>query len=34
MPELEYKYGYYIVVAVMLLIASGMIYYFKGKKWF
>ena len=34
MPELEYKYGYYIVVAVMLLIASGMVYYFKGKKWF
>lgn len=34
MPELEYKYGYYIVVGIMILIAVGMVYYFKNKKWF
>ncbi|KAB1154865.1 magnesium/cobalt transporter CorA [Flavobacterium luteum] len=34
MPELEYAYGYYIVVAVMVAIALGMVYYFKKKKWF
>ena len=34
MPELYYAYGYYIVVAVMVIIALGMVYYFKKKKWF
>lgn len=34
MPELDYAYGYYIVVAVMVVIALGMVYYFKKKKWF
>jgi len=34
MPELEYEYGYYIVVGIMVLIAGGMVYYFKNKKWF
>ena len=34
MPELDYAYGYYIVVAVMVIIALGMVYYFKKKKWF
>ena len=34
MPELEYTYGYYIVIAFMIAIALGMVYYFKKKKWF
>lgn len=34
MPELEYEYGYYTVVAFMFLMAFGMVYYFKKKKWF
>jgi magnesium transporter len=34
MPELEYAYGYYIVIFVMIAIALGMVYYFKRKKWF
>lgn len=34
MPELEYKYGYYIIIGLMILIAGGMVYYFKNKKWF
>lgn len=34
MPELDYEYGYFIVVGIMILIAIGMVYYFKSKKWF
>ena len=34
MPELEYRYGYYEVVAFMFLLAIGMAIYFKWKKWF
>ncbi|WP_336070593.1 magnesium/cobalt transporter CorA [Mesoflavibacter sp. CH_XMU1404-2] len=33
MPELQYKYGYYVVWAVMILIFLAMLYYFKRKKW-
>jgi len=33
MPELNYKYGYYIVWAVMIIVFLGMLYYFKKKKW-
>ncbi|MFS4481643.1 magnesium/cobalt transporter CorA [Hyunsoonleella sp. 2307UL5-6] len=33
MPELQSKYGYYIVWAVMIVIFVGLIYYFKRKKW-
>ncbi|MFL0354600.1 magnesium/cobalt transporter CorA [Xanthomarina sp. GH4-25] len=32
-PELHYKYSYYILWGVMILIFIGMIYYFKKKKW-
>ncbi|MCB4797795.1 magnesium/cobalt transporter CorA [Neotamlana laminarinivorans] len=32
-PELHYKYGYFIVWAVMIVIIAGMLYYFKRKKW-
>lgn len=34
MPELHLRYGYFIVWGVMVLIALGMLWYFKRKKWF
>lgn len=34
MPELDYKFGYYTIVAVMFIIAFLMVIYFKWKKWF
>ena len=34
MPELHLRHGYFIVWGVMLLIAAGMLWYFKRKKWF
>ncbi|MGO4921439.1 magnesium/cobalt transporter CorA [Maribacter spongiicola] len=33
MPELHYKYGYYVVWVVMIALLVGMIFYFKKKKW-
>ncbi|WP_397362363.1 magnesium/cobalt transporter CorA [Olleya sp. R77988] len=33
MPELQYKYGYYIVWIVMIVVLVGMLVYFKRKKW-
>ncbi|WP_203258152.1 magnesium/cobalt transporter CorA [Hyunsoonleella ulvae] len=33
MPELHYKYGYYIVWGVMVVIFAALLYYFKRKKW-
>ncbi len=33
-PELHYKYSYYIMWAVMITVAVGMLLYFKKKKWF
>ncbi|WP_452223531.1 magnesium/cobalt transporter CorA [Lacinutrix chionoecetis] len=32
-PELHYKYSYYILWVVMIIIFLGMLYYFKRKKW-
>lgn len=32
-PELKYRYGYFVVWGVMILIFLGMMYYFKRKKW-
>lgn len=32
-PELQYKYGYFIALTVMVLIATGMLLYFKKKRW-
>ena len=32
-PELHYKYSYYILWIVMIVIFLGMLYYFKRKKW-
>ncbi len=34
MPELEYEYGYYIVMAFMGVVGIAMFIYFKVKKWF
>jgi magnesium transporter len=34
MPELHWKYGYPSAIAAMALVALGMIWYFKRKKWF
>ena len=33
-PELHYKYSYFILLGIMILVVFGMIYYFKKKKWF
>ncbi|MGV8058720.1 MAG: magnesium/cobalt transporter CorA [Smithellaceae bacterium] len=34
MPELEWRWGYFGVLGIMLLVALSMIYYFKKKKWY
>lgn len=33
-PELHYRYSYFIMWLVMLVVAVGMLIYFKRKKWF
>ncbi|CAA6800868.1 MAG: Magnesium and cobalt transport protein CorA [uncultured Aureispira sp.] len=33
-PELKYRYSYFIMWFVMLVVAVGMLVYFKRKKWF
>ncbi len=32
-PELKFKYGYYVLWAVMIILFLGMLYYFRRKKW-
>lgn len=32
-PELQYKYSYFILWGIMILIFLGLLYYFKRKKW-
>jgi magnesium transporter len=34
MPELNWKYGYVFIWVVMLMIAGGMMAYFRSKGWF
>jgi magnesium transporter len=34
MPELNWRFGYVFVLSLMLLVALGMLAYFKRKKWF
>ncbi len=34
MPELQWKWGYFVTLAVMLGVFVGMLRYFKKKKWF
>ena len=33
MPEMEWRYGYFLIIGIMLLIAIGMLLFFKRKKW-
>ena len=33
MPELQFKYGYFVIWGVMIVIFLAMVYYFKRKKW-
>ena len=33
MPEIDWRYGYFIVLSVMIVIAIGMLLFFKRKKW-
>lgn len=33
MPELEWRWGYAVVLLIMVVIAAGMIVYFRKKKW-
>lgn len=33
MPELEWYYGYYVVLGLMLLITLGMVAYFRHRRW-
>ncbi len=32
-PELHYKYGYFVLVAFMFVIAGGLLLWFRSKKW-
>lgn len=34
MPELHTRYGYFAVLGIMLILFSGMLYYFRKKHWF
>ncbi|WP_299127801.1 magnesium/cobalt transporter CorA [uncultured Winogradskyella sp.] len=33
MPELKYRYGYFVLLGVMLILFISLIFYFKRKKW-
>ncbi len=33
MPELEWRYGYFVVLAILLILAISMFYYFRRKGW-
>ena len=34
MPELHWKYGYFMILGGMFLLFVGMVYYFKWRKWY
>lgn len=34
LPELHYQYSYYIMLGIMLVLAIGMLIYFRKRKWF
>lgn len=34
MPELHWKYGYFFIIGIMILMFFGMAYYFKKKNWY
>ena len=33
-PELHYRYGYFVLLAVMFALSLGLLYYFRRKEWF
>jgi magnesium transporter len=33
MPELRWKWGYFIILGIMAFIGAGMVFYFRRKKW-
>jgi len=33
MPEVEWRYGYFVIIGIMVIIAGGMLVFFKKKKW-
>lgn len=33
MPELEFRYGYFIVIGIMIVLGLSMLWFFKRKKW-
>lgn len=33
MPEVQWRYGYFVIISIMALIAAGMLLFFKKKKW-
>ncbi|NUN10546.1 MAG: magnesium/cobalt transporter CorA [Ignavibacteriaceae bacterium] len=33
MPELEWRYGYFLIIALMAVIGFGMVHFFRRKKW-
>jgi len=33
MPELQHKYGYFMILGVMIVVVLGMLYFLKRKKW-
>jgi len=32
-PELKYRYSYFVFWAVVIIIGIGLVYYFRRKKW-
>ena len=32
-PELQYRYGYFVLLGVMVVVTFGLIYYFRRKRW-
>lgn len=34
LPEIKWRYGYFIMWGIMILLSAGMLWYFKKKKWF
>jgi magnesium transporter len=33
MPELEWRWGYFVVWGLMLCVVAAMLYYFRKKRW-
>ena len=34
MPELHWKYGYFVILSAMFVLLLGMVFYFKKKRWY